>query len=242
LLKLFKAASSLGILLLLLWRPFQKRFYKFFIRFHQILAALFAITVFLHIPSTIFPRLYLYVTVGILLSTSILKGFLLILHNGILTLSPPKIGEIDWFQGNNSPIQVKILPKRPLSIKPGQYINITILSFGFRSCTQSHPFVVALWTGQNQSSLELIIQPRRGWTRRLKRAQNSNSIALFTGPHGVPVPVDDYEYIFMISSGYGIVANLPLLERLVMGTISREVRARRICLVWEVQDEGESDN
>ena len=54
------------------------------------------------------------------------------------------------------------------------------------------------------------------------------------------MPVDGYEYVFMVASGYGITPHLPLLERLVQGTLAREVRARRICLVWEVEDIGES--
>jgi len=51
--------------------------------------------------------------------------------------------------------------------------------------------------------------------------------------------VGNYEYVFMVASGYGIIAQLPLLERLVQGTLAREVRARRICLVWEFEDIGE---
>ena len=51
--------------------------------------------------------------------------------------------------------------------------------------------------------------------------------------------VDEYEYIFIVVSGYGIIAHLPFLERLVQGTLTREVRARRICLIWEFNDIGE---
>jgi hypothetical protein len=61
---------------------------------------------------------------------------------------------------------------------------------------------------------------------------------LFTGPHGMIVPVGNYEYVFMVARGYGIIAQLPLLERLVQGTLAREVRARRICLIWEFEDIG----
>ncbi|OBT48426.1 hypothetical protein VE00_01425 [Pseudogymnoascus sp. WSF 3629] len=59
---------------------------------------------------------------------------------------------------------------------------------------------------------------------------------LFTGPHGASIPVGDYEYLFMVASGYGIVAQLPLLERLVHGVLAREARALRIRLVWEFED------
>jgi len=45
------------------------------------------------------------------------------------------------------------------------------------------------------------------------------------------VPVSKYKYVIIVVSGYGIVAHLPLLERLVQGTLAHEVRAYRICLV-----------
>jgi hypothetical protein len=42
----------------------------------------------------------------------------------------------------------------------------------------------------------------------------------------------------MLASGYGIVALLPLLDRLVQGMQAHEAQARRICLAWEFNDEG----
>ena len=86
---------------------------------------------------------------------------------------------------------------------------------------QSHPFVVASWNGERPTKLELVIELHRGWTKAL----HSRAIAvsgkngglgrvLFTGPHGAVVPVGGYEHVFMVASDYGIVAHLPLLERL----------------------------
>jgi NAD(P)H-flavin reductase len=103
---------------------------------------------------------------------------------------------------------------------------------------QSHPFVVTSWTGKKQTSLELLIEPRHGWTKRLQsRAITASGHSgglgrvFFTGPHGISLPVDEYEYVFMVTSGYGIIPQLPLLERLVQGALAHEARARRIRLV-----------
>jgi hypothetical protein len=92
-----------------------------------------------------------------------------------------------------------------------------------------------------------VIEPRRGWTRRFQsRAMTQPGRngglgrVLFTGPHGAIIPLHRYQHIFMITSGYGIIAHLPLLERLVQGTIARETPARRICLIWEIEDIGNS--
>jgi NAD(P)H-flavin reductase len=199
--------------------------------------------------------MYFYITLGIFGLTSLAEGGLLLRHGITFKSSKEKkrtrVGEIFKYPGEDdkSPVQVTILPKEPLEMEVGQYINICIpsLSLGLLSSMQSHPFVVASWTGKLQTKLELVIQPRRGWTKKL----HSRAITVsgqggglggvfFTGPHGASIPVDEYEYVFMIASGYGIVAHLPLLERLVQGTLAREVRARRIRLVWEFEDIGES--
>ncbi|PQE18258.1 Ferric cupric reductase transmembrane component 2 protein [Rutstroemia sp. NJR-2017a BBW] len=42
----------------------------------------------------------------------------------------------------------------------------------------------------------------------------------------------------MIPSGYGIAAHLAMLKRLVFDYNAREVRARRIRLVWNIKDIG----
>lgn len=104
---------------------------------------------------------------------------------------------------------------------------------------QSHPFVVISWNVEisNELYLELLIKPRTEWTRTLHRSAINgnlrNSIALFSGPHGIPVEVEKYEYIFMIAKDYGIAAFLPLLKRLV-SLIGGKCRVVRICVVWEL--------
>ena len=254
---MLQGGSSLGLIIVLSWSPLRRWFCEIFLRLHQILAAVVAISALLHIPSTtLFPRLYFYISLGIFIATSAIEGVLLSRHNGVFArvkdIKLPRVGEVFRYPGedDNSPIQVTIIPQEPLKMDTGQYVNIYIPSLGVRSFIfiQSHPFVVASWTGRLQTKLELVIEPRRGWTRKLQsRAMTASGQSgglgrvLFTGPHGAIVPVVNYEYIFMVASSYGIVAQLPLLERLVQGTLAREVRARRICLVWEFEEIGESD-
>jgi hypothetical protein len=251
---LLQGGSSLGFIVVLSWPPLCRRFYEIFLRLHQILAAVIALSALLHVLSTFFPRLYFYIAFGIFIVTSAAEGCLLLHRNRIFAYSKNmqvhRVGEIFKYpdSDNNSPVLMTIFLERLLKIKAGQYINIWIRSLGVRSSIQSHPFVVASWTGKQQKNLELVIEPRRGLTKKLHSCtitasgQNGGlGRVLFTGPHGAVVPVDEYEYVFMIASDYGIVAHLPLLERLVQGTLAREVRARRICLVWEFEDIGKSD-
>jgi predicted ferric reductase len=243
------------------WPPLRKRFYEIFLRSHQILAATVAISALLHVPSMLFPRLYFYIALGIFATISAVEGILFLPHNIIFTRSKdkkgPRVEEIFKYSVDDNknpgdsdkiPVQLAIVPKEPLGMKAGQYINLCIPSLGLRSSLQSHPFVVASWTGKQQTVLELLIEPRNGWTKKLhSRAIDVSGQSgglgrvWFTGPHGRPVRVEGYEYIFMVATEYGIAPHLPLLERLVQGTLAREVRARRIRLVWVVEDTCESD-
>ncbi|KAF8853000.1 hypothetical protein BDZ45DRAFT_694663 [Acephala macrosclerotiorum] len=249
------SGASLGLIVVLSWSwsPLRRWFYEIFLRSHQLLAAIVATSALLHIPSALFPRLYFYISLGIFIATSAYEGVLLLHRNGVVARAKgrklPRVGEVFKYPGedDNSPVQLTIIPQEPLRMDAGQYVNMYIPSLGVRSFIfmQTHPFVVASWTGKRQTKLELVIEPRRGWTKILQsRAITASGQSgglgrvLFTGPHGAIVPVGNYEYIFMVASGYGIVAQLPLLERLVQGTLAREVRARRICLVWEFEDIG----
>ncbi|KAH8587310.1 hypothetical protein B0O99DRAFT_694581 [Bisporella sp. PMI_857] len=243
--------SSLGMIIVLSWPFLRRRFYEVFLRLHQFLAAATAVSILLHIPSKPFPRMYLYITGGIFSVTTAIEALIFLYYNGLFqrgkTRKMPRVGEIFKLlnEDDNGPIQLTIDTQTPLKIDAGQYINIFIPSLGVRSIIQSHPFVVTSWTGKEQTKLELLIEPRRGWTRKLQsravamsRQNGGLGRVLFTGPHGAIVPIGDYQYILMIATGYGITAQLPLLERLVQGTLAREVRARRVCLVWEFENIG----
>lgn len=244
---------------LLAWYPLRRRCYEIFLRLHHTLAAVLVVSALLHVPSELVPRIYIYVGLGIFATTLTAEALLLVRRNGVLIGiftntrwgRLPRVGEIfkypvgDNSDGDKYPVQFMIHCREPLQIDAGQYINVWVGSLGIM---QTHPFVVASWTGNKQTNLMLIIEPRRGWTKRLQSKAMDVSgqtvglgRVLFTGPHGASIPVGDYEYLFMVASGYGIVAQLPLLERLVHGVLAREARALRIRLVWEFEDTGESD-
>lgn len=141
-------------------------------------------------------------------------------------------------------VRIRIHSQRRLRIKTGQYINLWIPFVSFWSFTQSHPFVVISWAAGEQDNLDLFIEPRRGLTRDiLYHAKNShvfNPLVMFSGPYGKSVSMEGYETILMVASGFGIAAQLPYLKRLIHGYNAREVRARRIHLIWQIEDTGET--
>ena len=63
-------------------------------------------------------------------------------------------------------------------------------------------------------------------------------LAIFTGPHGVSLPVEYYETILMIASGSGIFALLPYLQQLIYRYDLCKTYTRRIHLVWQLETVG----
>jgi NAD(P)H-flavin reductase len=76
--------------------------------------------------------------------------------------------------------------------------------------------VVISWAEKPQDYLDLFIEPQRGLTRELlyytKNRHAINPLVLFSGPHGKSIPINDYENILIVASGFGIVAYLLYLK------------------------------
>jgi NAD(P)H-flavin reductase len=169
----------------------------------------------------------------------IIQGSIIINQNGFFRYSRARA----LVTQEHGAIRLFIRCQKPLNIDSGQYINLWIPSAIFWSILQTHPFVVISWAKQAQGDLELLVEPRRGLTRELlyhdRNGDSRNALVLFSGPHGKSVPMAHCENILMVASGFGIAAHLPYLKQLIHGYNAREIRARRIHLVWQVQTIGE---
>ena len=143
-------------------------------------------------------------------------------------------------------IKVTVIVPSRLQIKPGQYINLWILSISFWSFLQSYPFVIASYSEGEQTTLELLIGPQRGLTSKfLRNSINSSGsasadlrLALFSGPYGLSAPLAEFETVLLMASGLGIVAQLPYLRSLIRSYNDFQVRTRRIHLVWQLDSLG----
>jgi NAD(P)H-flavin reductase len=143
----------------------------------------------------------------------------------------------------NDIIKIRLSLSRPLRIEAGQYIGLWIPAVSFWSFLQTHPFTVTSWSEGEQNSLDLFIEPRGGLTQRLLYHSKTHyggppCLALFSGPHGISAPVSDYETVLMISSGFGIAAQLPYLTQLIYGYNACKTRTRRVHLVWQLETIG----
>ena len=142
-------------------------------------------------------------------------------------------------------IELKLHLSRPLSIRAGQYVNVWIPSASRLAFLQSHPFVVTSWSDRPQKTLDFFVQPRHGFTRNLLRIANEGQqvkgrSVIVAGPYGQAVPVGQYEKVILVAEGAGIAAQLPYLQKLIQGYKARQAFTRRIHLIWQISDIGES--
>ncbi|KAK5067118.1 hypothetical protein LTR24_010776 [Lithohypha guttulata] len=145
--------------------------------------------------------------------------------------------------------RVAIWTPRRYLVRPGQYINIWMPGLSLRSFWESHPFYVVFAHHRGHGTLlELMVQPRRGWTARLwmyARPTAPNHIeavfpspdthlVLFSGPHGGSIRVEEYGVVVLVASGWGLMGQMPYLQALIRGHREGVMKARRIHLIWQL--------
>lgn len=98
--------------------------------------------------------------------------------------------------------------------------------------------------------LDLLVEPKSGFTHRLFQYAREHSSALstpedyssadfrivwFSGPHGLRTDISEFGSVLLIATGFGIAAQIPILMELIQGFNQCEVRTRRIHLVWQLR-------
>ncbi|WQF77098.1 Putative ferric reductase, NAD binding domain, FAD-binding domain, ferredoxin reductase-type [Colletotrichum destructivum] len=214
---------------------FRRRIYELCLRTHQALAALAAVGAALHLLSVAGRlRLWVYIYLAVTTLATLVQGCLMAFRNKALGQTFGR-AYIDHVTGT---VQVSIKLSRPLKFEAGQYLLLWIPRVRLFEC---HPFVVTSWAEAEQSIVDLFIKPRRGFTSSLVRYSHGHVVprlALLSGPHGVSVPVWDYEAVLMVATDHGISAQAPYLKKLVYGYNHCRGRTRQIHLIWQVTNLG----
>lgn len=182
-----------------------------------------------------------------------LSGLLNLVHSSMVVYRNKAHG-CHWttatFRRDGRSVHAIVRLSRPLRVSPGQYVQLWVPRVQLLS---SHPFaVLSSSTAIRADTLEFLIEPRKGFTRRLWRkldtdgvevkpgssvwvcSKNSDSEcthwAMYTGPHGQTVDCHGYSTVFLVASGFGIVPILTYLN----GLARRNPLSctRRIRLVW----------
>lgn len=198
----------MSLLTILSWRVFQRPSYEIFLRAHQGLGILCAYSVWRHLPADrIFPRIYLYIFAGFFGVTLALEGGTVVARNGFSHYGRSHA----TITSSCGMVKIRLQLSKPLKVEPGQYIKLWLPSASFWAFLQCHPFMVASWSVTPQSTIDLFVQPRRGFTRELLHLSRPAKEAkshwiMFSGPYGQTIPVGKYEKVMMVADGAGIAA------------------------------------
>jgi hypothetical protein len=242
-----KAASAFLVLLILTIPILRKPSYEMFLRIHQMLAFLIALSTLRHCwSSSILARSIMYTIFGVFLTVIIAQTVLTLYRNKALGFGLSRAVIVR----DGDLIKVRLKLSRRVRVKAGQYIQLCIPSVSFWSFAQSHPFVVVSWREEAQDELDLLIQPRAGWTQDLffqgdgaKPGEHDlqvhgmkSRVALFGGPYGCSVPIKNYSTILMFAYGFGVAAMIPYLKQVIHGNNTCKNYTQRVHLVWEAKD------
>jgi len=151
-------------LLLLSSHLFRRVSYELFLRCHQALAFVAAYALWRHLPSSMkLPGLYLLVSGCTFLTTFVMQCLALLYRNVALHRGCSRA----LIARQNGAVRMTIFTPRPWKVKAGQYVNVWIPSVSLWSSLQSHPFTIASWSEGKNPSLDFLIEPRDGFTRKL---------------------------------------------------------------------------
>jgi hypothetical protein len=165
-----------------------------------------------------FPRLYVYVIIGLFLLTFILESGGILYRNGALRSGLFRA----TVTCSHGIVKISTSLSQPIEFKYGQYIHSWIPFF---SVWSSHPFVVISSSSKETlNTLDLLVVPRRGLTLDLLRHAKSHKegisthLVIFSGPHGSTANIGKYDSVLMIASGSGILQRYPTSGSLFVGT------------------------
>ena len=160
------------MILVLLTSPiFRWLSYELFLRSHQGLAIAIAYALWRHVASQPRPHLYLLISGCIFIGIFALQFLAILYRNISLHRGFPRA----LIARHNGATRMTVFLPAPWAIKAGQYVNIWIWapSVSLWSAFQSHPFTVASWSEGENPSIDLLIEPRTGLTKKLlERADN----------------------------------------------------------------------
>ena len=134
------------------------------LRFYQALIVLCTYAIWRHLEHTdSFSLTYIYVSAGFCLSIFAIRLPLTMYRNASLDSGMCR-AEVSHI---NDIVQVRLTLPRYLKVSAGQYIGLWIPRISFWSWLQIYPFMVISWTEDNTDSLDLLVEPRGGFTKKL---------------------------------------------------------------------------
>jgi predicted ferric reductase len=255
-----KAASALALLLLLTLSFIRKLMYEFFWLAHRIFAFVAVLALLVHLLPTgsqgvVFPAVALalwgfnailrvgrmgYINIG---GRKILRG-------GQATITHFFEDTEETEETVVSAMRVTVHLRKPLKMRPDQYVYLYFSGMGTRQELQSHPYVIAWWDDSLRAmSLSFLIQPQSGISAELM-AMNWVKRVTVDGPYGKNLQLETYETVILIAKGIGIAGIISHIRHMTYRrasedkdheTYRRGLITRKIDVYWVMEDNCQED-
>ncbi|KAI0191344.1 hypothetical protein F4808DRAFT_443927 [Astrocystis sublimbata] len=231
------ASSSIGALAISSLPFIRHRMFELFTNIHTILVTATLVALWLHLPGSSLqrgPRLYLLLGSVVFVSTKVGR-FLNIMYLSVSL----RASSLATVQTRGDGIEIRVRMARPLQFEPGQYIRLSLWHLSTFSAFEFHPFQIC-WAYRDESDRQvivLLVQPRRGFTRRLVGSSSRRYRAFVEGPYGKSLSVGEYGTVLLLATGVGIAGQLPHIKKLLELYEDCQVKTRRIALFWELDAE-----
>jgi hypothetical protein len=257
--------AAMGVILVLSFLRSIIPIYEIFLRCHQILAIGVLYSLWKHVHSR--SAYICLIAASCIFTSTLILGCLLVLYRSFSFSNGCSQALISR---HNGVIRMTIFVTRPWKAKGGEYVNISIPSISLWSVPQSHPFMIASSSDGQNPSIDLIIEPQRGFTQKLfslaedyqkeqrvtgsmeqafgfSRRHPGNPEAadyrrvILSGPHGQTHRYGDYDRALLFAEGLGIAALLQFLSELTHRFYDGQFRTRHVYMFWQLQHLGKYD-
>jgi len=149
-----------------------------------------------------------------------------------------------------SAVRMTVTLRRPLEIRPGQYLYLFLSDMGSRGRFQAHPYVITWWNDSfNATELSFLIQPQRGLSEALI-SRNAVRSVIVDGPYGKDLCLEKYETVILAAKGIGIAGILPYIRHMTYRKVSKDKEyeayrrgliTRKIDVFWVLEDNCQED-
>jgi len=226
-------------------RAIRTRLHELFRRSHIIFTVGFLVTAYYHQMQTMLPIAILAILLCLQWIFRLIKMFLpmpsataQLLPSNVICLTIPiptaRIQKYLWSKWT-----------------PGAHLRLTIPSLGL---LQPHPFTIA--SLPSEQKIELYVQARQGFTRRLHERTaaamiKGSSLSVKVNFEGIYTPhipcFGKFDVLLLISSGIGVTFTMAILKDVVqkvkmIQAQDGDCRCKRIGFVWTVKHRGEISN
>lgn len=231
-----QAASCILLVVPLTLRDVMRRKRWLVISAHQILIYVAAAFLWMHlIREQTYHRWTLIAAVCAHLALRLLYCALSIWRN--------KRGSAQWPRATvttcHGVLKIRLRVPQQWSARPGQTVRLWCYGLGMRACCQTLALTIAYIEDKSgYRVLHFFTRPEsRGLSRRLAERDGTFQALVF-GPSGHSIDLSGFVTVLLVATDVGIASILPYVKHLVDASRRRQSIARKVEVIWQIDDYG----